>query len=243
MNLYSEILSEIPDKEKYPLYYKAKHIETILREGEILFIPQGWFHYVFSEEINDISKLNVAINFWYDAIPDVLKSPEITENTSLKKEPGINNDLFMHYTTHSIPFKSSHKIEPTFDDIKNVFNRPIFFEESQIKCFISPRIPSLYNKYMSKILGNFQDFYENKSAYILQEKDPHLDNIANAFNVKLPLKSSHWWINHGNGNHSMIHCDTANNLLCQLMGSKRVILFPPSEFHNLYLIDNNLMKF
>ena len=146
----------------------------------------------------------------------------------------------MNYTKHSIPFKSSHKIQPTFENIKDVFNRPIFFDESKIKCFIAKRISSLYDKYMTKILGNFQDFYENKSAYILQERDPHLDNIANAFHIRLPLKSSHWWINHGNGNHSMIHCDTANNLLCQLMGTKRVILFPPSEAKNLYLITDDI---
>lgn len=239
MNKYSEIITEFPDKEKYNLYYTAKKYEVLLKESDILFIPQGWFHYVFSDEANESSKLNVAINFWYDNVP---KIKQITQNETSEvdevqiKHSTINNDTFIYHASHSLPFLSRHSIQPTFEDIKNIFSRPMLFEESKIKCFISPRIKDLYDKYMCKIFGNFQDFYENKSSYILEELDHKLRGIADSFNIDTPLLSSHWWINHGNHVHSMLHCDNANNIFCQLMGSKRVILFPPSEADKLYLL-------
>jgi hypothetical protein len=240
MNKYSEIITEFPDKEKYNLYYTAKKYEVLLKEGDILFIPQGWFHYVFSEGVNENSKLNVAINFWYDNVKkEITVNENNTENNTEDiqiKHSIINNDTFMYHSSHSLPFLSRHSIQPTFDDIKNIFSKPMLFEESKIKCFISPRIKDLYEKYMCKVFGNFQDFYENKSSYILEERDPRLRGIADAFNINTPLLSSHWWINHGNNVHSMLHCDNANNIFCQLMGSKRVILFPPSESDKLYLI-------
>lgn len=233
MNRYSEIISEFPDKEKYNLYYTATKYEVLLKEGDILFIPQGWFHYIFSEDVNEDSKLNVAINFWYDNVPIIKHNTHV--ETQIKHSI-INNDTFIYHASHSLPFLSRHSIQPTFDDIKNIFNRPILFEESSIKCFISPRIKELYDKYMCKVFGNFQDFYENKSAYILEERDANLRGITHSFNVNTQLLSSHWWINHGDGINSMLHCDNANNIFCQLMGTKRVILFPPSESDKLYLI-------
>jgi hypothetical protein len=62
----SRITEEFPDKEQYPLYYEAKRYEFILNEGEMLYIPAGWWHFVFSEEPNKDTGVNFAFSCWHD---------------------------------------------------------------------------------------------------------------------------------------------------------------------------------
>lgn len=38
---------EMPDYERYPLYAQAKGMEVVLRPGELLVQPAGWFHAVY----------------------------------------------------------------------------------------------------------------------------------------------------------------------------------------------------
>ena len=46
---FSRIEEEFPDKNQFPLYYKANKTEITIGPGDGLFIPSGWFHFVFSE--------------------------------------------------------------------------------------------------------------------------------------------------------------------------------------------------
>ena len=66
---YSCIEEEFPDKNKFPLYYEASKIEITIEAGEMLFIPAGWFHFVFSEDVDKETGLNFAINYWYYSHP------------------------------------------------------------------------------------------------------------------------------------------------------------------------------
>jgi hypothetical protein len=45
---------------KYPLYKDAKFYDVILEEGDFLFIPIGWWHYVRSLTIS------FSVNFWWN---------------------------------------------------------------------------------------------------------------------------------------------------------------------------------
>jgi jumonji domain-containing protein 7 len=38
---------------------------VIVREGQMLYLPVGWWHYV--QQLPDISGVVVAVNYWYDA--------------------------------------------------------------------------------------------------------------------------------------------------------------------------------
>lgn len=42
---------ENPDFEKYPALKHLKGVETVLNNGDVLYIPPGWWHYIIYEEI------------------------------------------------------------------------------------------------------------------------------------------------------------------------------------------------
>jgi ribosomal protein L16 Arg81 hydroxylase len=47
------------DEEKFPLFDSAKYVECILKEGEMLFLPKNYWHYVESLE------LSFSVSFWF----------------------------------------------------------------------------------------------------------------------------------------------------------------------------------
>lgn len=46
--------------ERFPLFRKAGYVETILQEGECLYIPVGWWHYVRSLTVS------FSVSFWWN---------------------------------------------------------------------------------------------------------------------------------------------------------------------------------
>lgn len=48
-----------PDLDKFPMFKKAHVFEGELRAGDVLFIPKGWFHYIYSPE------QSISLNCWY----------------------------------------------------------------------------------------------------------------------------------------------------------------------------------
>lgn len=56
---FSPIDYEHPDYQKYPNYRHATAIEFTLNPGEVLYLPEGWVHYVRSLD------LSIAINIWW----------------------------------------------------------------------------------------------------------------------------------------------------------------------------------
>ncbi|KAI4141962.1 MAG: hypothetical protein LQ341_003358 [Variospora aurantia] len=63
MSNTSEVDAEAPTDEldaEYPLFRHAEYVETILREGECLYIPVGWWHYVRSLSVS------FSVSFWWN---------------------------------------------------------------------------------------------------------------------------------------------------------------------------------
>ena len=50
---------EVPD-ERFPLFRGAIYVETILNEGDCLYIPVGWWHYVRSLTVS------FSVSFWWN---------------------------------------------------------------------------------------------------------------------------------------------------------------------------------
>ena len=43
----------------FPLFHEARCVETILEEGQCLYIPVGWWHYVRSLTVS------FSVSFWW----------------------------------------------------------------------------------------------------------------------------------------------------------------------------------
>ncbi|MEM5331776.1 cupin-like domain-containing protein [Paraburkholderia sp. JHI2823] len=56
---FSRINLRTPDLERFPGLLDAQPVECVLCRGDILYIPEGWWHYLRSQG------LNVAVNWWW----------------------------------------------------------------------------------------------------------------------------------------------------------------------------------
>ncbi len=209
---YSEITEEFPDKEKYPLYYETNKVEFTIRAGEKLFIPAGWFHFVFSEDVEEETGLNFAMNFWYYPLYNWShgKSSNLLPRKELHNIPNINPKDIM----------GDRKIRSTWADLNGLFpsDRVFHYFTGKVR-----------NEYIT-----FDEFYKakNPKMYIVQDQTKELEIYAPPYPTDIYLSSG--WVNFGNCR-SLIHCDEHDNWLCQIKGSKRVILFPHEDKDKLYM--------
>uniref|UniRef100_A0A6P7F307 Hypoxia-inducible factor 1-alpha inhibitor n=1 Tax=Diabrotica virgifera virgifera TaxID=50390 RepID=A0A6P7F307_DIAVI len=63
---------EHPDYTKYPKFKNVKGCETILRPGDVLYIPICWWHHIESL-LNEGA--TITVNFWYKGGPTNLEYP------------------------------------------------------------------------------------------------------------------------------------------------------------------------
>jgi hypothetical protein len=219
---YSYITEEFPDKNQFPRFYEAKRVEITLNPGDALYIPAGWFHWVFSEDPEPDTGLNVAINYWYNTIWSATD------------------------VDHDFPIKTSHNIHKTIDYLnflKTFNDKKIYCSKSENKngSFSLPYIRWIQNDTV-KCTDEYLTWNEFYNKRLLNEKWymwGNTDTRLEAYDPKIlnnSIKNSNWWVNFGNVNTAM-HFDSNDNILCQMAGRKRVILFPHSEWANLYLIN------
>lgn len=215
----SIIATEFPDKEQFPLFYKAKRLEFIIEQGDMLYIPAGWYHLIISDTVDEKTGLNVAINYFYET-----------------KWTFTNPD-------YKYPLKNKHSIHTKFNYIKHLQKHEnILCTECKNMRYthsINRCLQTESDECVNHIL-NWNDFYskriENKCFYAAAYGDEYLltfDPKSESFGNTI---SAAWWINFGNVT-SRMHYDEADNLLCQIAGSKKVILFPHSEWSKLYVIN------
>lgn len=206
---YSFLPEEFPDSNVYPLYSKATKTEIVLEEGEMVFIPAGWWHHVFSEEVGE-SGVNIAFNFWYNCPED------FDEGVSGKE----------------IPYKklSGLSVPDPMSLLKSTTNLRVF--KSTSRRFTSDRISYKYPGTLEVVNMTFDEFMKKDPyTYVLQFNLLALDDYAPTHTTK--LKESSIWANFGNV-YSHLHYDLYDNYLCQVQGSRRVILFPPEDRDYLY---------
>jgi lysine-specific demethylase 8 len=48
-----------PEDPRFPNLARASRMELVLEEGDLLYLPAGWWHYVLTEA------LSIAVNFWF----------------------------------------------------------------------------------------------------------------------------------------------------------------------------------
>ncbi|EAW38021.1 cupin-like domain-containing protein [Lyngbya sp. PCC 8106] len=66
LGVFSQVDPENPDFKKYPLYQNIKPIELILKPGEVIFIPVGWWHHVRALDVSiSVSFTNFVFPNYY----------------------------------------------------------------------------------------------------------------------------------------------------------------------------------
>ena len=195
---------------KFPLYYLTKPIMIEIHEGECLYIPYKWWHWVFSSPGE-----NIAMNQWFPQNELSKKQPYKFKNTNynsklwdikiLKNEIlGIGFGGASDYP-NICSFEKPTRVYPKeLDPVKSMTYLENFLKISRHKKYkaflIENDIPDKYKKQLLKL--------ENVSKY------------------------NFWY--YSNGANSGLHYDTYENYLCQMKGSKKVYLFPPSSSKYLY---------
>ena len=208
----SRLTEEYPSKEQYPLYYKANRHEFIVNEGSMLFIPTGWFHFVFTEEPNPECGLNVSFHFVFRHQDDWIegKSGHLKPRLVQSVIPPIDD---------VVNFIGPEKVMNIFKNPKKIFGSPN----------IHHRYPELTS--YQKPLGTF--IKNNKSdEYILLNHLPHIEYLKPEHNTRLINGGSS--ISFGNIT-TTLHYDYNDVWLCQVKGTKRVVLFPPEDRDLMYL--------
>lgn len=210
---YSMIQDEFPCKIKYPKYYETQKTEYIIGPGQRLFIPAGWFHFVFSEGVEEETGLNMAINHWFTVSQDY--------------KEGVSNGDTPYVSGHNIP---------------NIDLSQYISDDEEVQFIFSP--DGIYgtlaigqNHFDVKFTGmKWGDYYKNKrtDGYMIQHKFPWLDQFkCDDIPPDREKKESTMWLNFGNVR-TYIHYDMEDNFLCQIKGTKRVLLWPPEDRKFLY---------
>lgn len=62
-SVFSDVNIENPDLTKHPLYSKARPYSIVLDKGDILYVPQHWWHFVKSIDDED-GLASISVNMW-----------------------------------------------------------------------------------------------------------------------------------------------------------------------------------
>ena len=216
----SKITEEFPSKDLYPLYYKAKRREFIVKEGSMLFIPAGWFHFIFSEEPNEECGLNASFHFVYRHQDDWIegKSGKLLPKLTPSVVPEIKNlptfigpEKMMNVTKNPNKIFASNNIFHRFPDMKG------------------------YDKKFEKFLNQ-----KKSDEYILLNRLFDIDYLRPEHNTRFINAGISVSFGHIT---TALHYDYNDVWLCQVKGTKRVLLFPPEDRDLLYLWNSYPLDF
>lgn len=192
-----------PNFLTYPLYYLAKPLVFEIHEGDVLYIPYGWWHWVFSKGEN------IAINQWF------------TKNISDK--PFV--------------FKNNRKIDLTnFFEKVNGEGMGIASNNPNIQSFVRPPVYPK-DKEEIKFMGTLKEFktiskHKKYSGFVIENQLP--EEFINGVPEQVQDNSDYNLWYYSNDANSGLHYDNYDNFLCQVKGSKKIYLFPPSDSKWLY---------
>ena len=250
-----------PNNDKFPEFKKAKSYKVELNPGSSLFIPAGWWHWVFSEG-NCIAFSHIIHNFDEDNIKEKqthdYKAKSVKYYNNITRSNG-NENVIIDFTKHS-----NESIPLVYNDSNiNIITESFLQEKldkinlllSKTSTIVTVNKPNnttlkIINgqyKYFT-IVNNSPDFYGYIGMNPLNKEDfskfinTEWEALANNPNEKTKEKTKekikkkndiYLW-------HSKkkidtgLHYDITDNLLTLHSGKKTVMLFPPSESKYLY---------
>jgi hypothetical protein len=261
---FSKIPEPYTKNEIYKDYISAQKIEIVIKPGDMLFIPAGWFHYVLSEEVDPDSKMNIAASFFTKYNIGCIDCQDFSnltfDTTNLKNESVITLD-YNKYTKTSTPFvlmdyfryyKKWELFNMNTEKLKKIFeNKKVLVTKSNNKLFSSNYIKNIFPNSCIESLMSINDFIKlgsdntiNDKYYLIQSeiKNINIDSIKPYFIQDEHYANFSLWVNFGDV-YSSLHYDIHNNILAQIQGTKKIILIPPNERAKLHLVNPLNTKF
>ena len=223
-NCHSVINSYPPNPILYPNFYKCKELTFVLNPGDMLFIPKGWFHWVFSYPD---TRENIAVSY---AILD--------DNNDIRGE-FKNQTPFIH-TLDNIPLENY-----TFNTLQQKYQSSKFTVLKSKQNSIIPVIKTKHSQCKKDYLTlteikSQQDIY---NLYIGQDSTFEFPTIPNIILQNFPNSTIKYfyWLSLFNKTtkyiESGLHYDNYHGLLAQIKGTKIVKLYSPKYLNNLYCKD------
>jgi len=90
----SQVDFDNPDLDRFPRFSEIGGMEVAMKPGEVLYIPNYWWHYIESEMHSN----TISVNFWFDpknaTTNNGVQDPEKSENNSAEAlvEKSLEND-------------------------------------------------------------------------------------------------------------------------------------------------------
>jgi len=246
VNHVSEMPSFPPDLSRYPLFAKAVYAVVELRAGEMLYIPRRWWHWVTSFE------RNLALSLWHAAhkataaVPadksDTTEVDSITDPNEFqpryfsKKEPVLIRSDDVRKWPASTKWTDEYLKDASGDRRYGVGISP------------DPQMCATRGDHRTRLeVMTLQGFLEGSRSseyhYLFQNDTiPNLSpndwSIPEFWKECFPqaaFRAPLWFCFGGDkGITSALHFDYYENLLAQITGSKRVLLFSPAQTPYLY---------
>lgn len=228
------LLNPFDEIYKFRLSKKCKFIEIILKKGDYLFIPRGWYHCVETKE------KTIALNYCF----------------ILKKNNNKSNNLLSSVEKNK-PYKNSCKIiDIEYDDFINkyytddnlksfaigsnkhisVIKRP-YYEVNKFEN-ISLDEALQDEKINSKYIYKGRTYNKDEKRLEILSKTLNFNNILENAEIEDLSRSNSIWFSLNREINSGLHYDIEDNILYVITGEKRILLACPLNNKYLYLTTN-----
>ncbi len=238
-----------PDIDLFPLYYQAEKIECNLTAGDILYLPQGWWHWIFSESET------IAVNFWFHTTvksysdlsqidittssisESVYRQDYLAKNQPLLLKQGAKSwkaialwqrDYLVTINDLMIPqFCAGYGEHSSFAPVHKP-HYTIANHNDKMRLFSQLTFQKLDDKIDRHPELNYVAFIPFLEQSRLSEDIIKPDLLTNQ-----NINSINLWYSYGKI-HTGLHYDDYENILVVLKGNKRVFLYPPNQGKFLY---------
>ena len=193
------------DTARYPDLSQTSPQYFVLRGGDSLLIPKGWWHWVRT------TLPSISVNYWWDG-SSAQPEHKIGALADWTEGRRIRQSMLETYG------KNQQVI--TWNCIDNSHNR-VTLEE----------LFTVHRDFSYLITLNNPAMHGNKS--LLLDCTPKASSLPTAFNnFKIEEGERNLWISMGK-HCSGMHYDDNDGLLCLIEGEKHIVLVPPSDSHLL----------
>ena len=228
---HSKIQSYPPNPIEFPNFYNCKEEVYILEEGDVLYIPPRWYHWVFSYP-SKTCRENIAIS--YTTRGDKYIDGFYKFNSCKPFKLCLDEDDYSFLDISLKDVVKKCKLDYYQDCYKSENSTIVPVQKKgdvvQRETLSVENILNLHRKNKYNIVIGQDDTLANKLGVDV----PHFIKVAfgddiNKYMWVNLLKSKDAYIETG------LHCDTTHNLLIQVKGTKVVRLYNPESSKNLYL--------